>query len=532
MVVSTRNALLNSSNGSPLVLDDETKRFLAETIAGMLEGSLATMQRLINNITALSLQNQQMGNRGSQVHHSRLAKIEFSKFFGDDVKGWVFRCEKFFLIEQTPEKDKVTLISIYLYDKALLWHSQFVRTHGNNVTWNVYKQAILTRLGNGYDDPMSELKNLKYKTTAKEYKDAFDNLLSRVEPKTLADAYCLEILQEATLNAVKKKNKAHFTLNNSRYNSGSTSTFKPLMTTTNNASGHKCSGQLYSLVLVPEDENEGDGLLYEDKTLVDHGLMDLQAPLISLNALTGTTNFKTMRVFGTVGKHTIHILIDCGSTKNIGCHIRNTCPLAVTVADGNNLVTTSECKQFKWQFGPTAFTTDVMLLPLGGCEMVLGIQWLETLGDIRFNFQELRMDFKYNGSYMQLEVASVTSTHPMLQQVIEAYKDVFDVPTELPPKRAHDHGIPLVEGALPVNIRPYRHPPTQKDAIEGMVAELSEAGVIKKSNPLLFSPIVMVKKKDNSWRMCVDYRQLNKQTIKDKFPIPIIEELIDELHGS
>ncbi|GJS19023.1 hypothetical protein Tco_0413495 [Tanacetum coccineum] len=406
MVVSTRNALLNSSNGSPLVLDDETKRFLAETIAGMLEGSLATMQRsmeeMANNITALSLQNQQMGNRGSQ----------------------------------TPEKDKVTLISIYLYDKALLWHSQFVRTHGNNVTWNVYKQAILTRLGNGYDDPMSELKNLKYKTTAKEYKDAFDNLL------------------------------------------WSTSTFKPLMTTTNNASGHKCSGQLYSLVLVSEDENEGDGLLYEDKTLVDHGLMDLQAPLISLNALTGTTNFKTMRVFGTVGKHTIHILIDYGSTKNIGCHIRNTCPLAVTVADGNNLVTTSEC------------------------------------------------------SYMQLKVSSVSSTHPMLQQVIEAYKDVFDVPTELPPKRAYDHGIPLIEGALSVNIRPYIHPPTQKDAIEGMVAELSEAGVIKKSNPLFFSPIVMVKKKDNSWRMCVDYRQLNKQTIKDKFPIPIIEELIDELHGS
>ncbi|GKF12283.1 transposon ty3-I gag-pol polyprotein [Tanacetum coccineum] len=89
-----------------------------------------------------------------------------------------------------------------------------------------------------------------------------------------------------------------------------------------------------------------------------------------------------------------------------------------------------------------------------------------------------------------------------------------------------------MEGTQLVNIRPYRHPPSQKDAIEIMVKELLEAGVIKPSNSPFASPIAMVKKKDNSWRMCVDYRQLNKHTVKDKFPIPIIEELIDELHGA
>nr|GEX00854.1 putative mitochondrial protein [Tanacetum cinerariifolium] len=88
-----------------------------------------------------------------------------------------------------------------------------------------------------------------------------------------------------------------------------------------------------------------------------------------------------------------------------------------------------------------------------------------------------------------------------------------------------------IQGALPINIRPYKHLPTQKDAIETMVKELLEAGVIKKSHSPFASPIVMVKKKDNSWRMCVDYRQLNKQTVNDKFSISIIEELIDELHG-
>nr|GEV25766.1 putative mitochondrial protein [Tanacetum cinerariifolium] len=72
-------------------------------------------------------------------------------------------------------------------------------------------------------------------------------------------------------------------------------------------------------------------------------------------------------------------------------------------------------------------------------------------------------------------------TFPGLTPLLQEFKDVFAIPTSLPPTRSHDHEIPLKEGIQPVNIRPYRHPPTQKDAIEVMVTELLDAGVIMHS---------------------------------------------------
>jgi hypothetical protein len=101
----------------------------------------------------------------------------------------------------------------------------------------------------------------------------------------------------------------------------------------------------------------------------------------------------------------------------------------------------------------------------------------------------------------------------------------------LPPIRTYDHSITLIPGAVPVNSRPYRYSPLHKDEIERQVKELLEAGLITSSNSPFASPVLLVQKKDGSWRFCVDYRKLNSLAIKNRFPMPIIEEILDELFG-
>jgi hypothetical protein len=105
------------------------------------------------------------------------------------------------------------------------------------------------------------------------------------------------------------------------------------------------------------------------------------------------------------------------------------------------------------------------------------------------------------------------------------------MPKGIPPARDHDHVIHLQLVSVPHNIRPYRYPYAKKSEIERMIQEMLEVGIIQHCQSSFSSPVVLVTKKDGSWRMCPDYRQLKKMTIKDKFPIPVIDELLDELHG-
>ena len=105
-----------------------------------------------------------------------------------------------------------------------------------------------------------------------------------------------------------------------------------------------------------------------------------------------------------------------------------------------------------------------------------------------------------------------------------------EIPPGLPPKRGFEHIIELEKDAKPVITTPYRHPQKYKDEIEKAIQELLAMGHIQPSSSPFASPVVLVKKKDGTMRMCIDYGALNKKTIKNHYPIPRVDELIDELH--
>jgi len=119
-----------------------------------------------------------------------------------------------------------------------------------------------------------------------------------------------------------------------------------------------------------------------------------------------------------------------------------------------------------------------------------------------------------------------------IQALLHSFAPVFATPTELPPTHAHDHRI-ILTSSQPVNVRSYRYPHFQKTDIEKIIRELLLTGVIRPIQSPFSASVLLVHKAYGSWLLCVDYyRARNHETIKDKFPIPVIDELLDELHGA
>jgi hypothetical protein len=286
-----------------------------------------------------------------------------------------------------------------------------------------------------------------------------------------------------------------------------------------------------------------------------------------------------MRIAGTIRKAWVILLADTRSTHNflnielaerLGLEPDKQTAFKVLVANRERLSNKGKCSAVPVWLGGTLFTLEFFLIDLRGYDSVLGAQWLKMLGPILWDFSSLCMSFRWQGKKVTLvgleaprnrilegpemqkelrhngegvllqlfavqlgvEQCCLGVDSPDLQLLLEKFQDIFAEPQGLPPMRSHDHKIPLIQGSSPVNVRPYRFPYYQKNEIEKIVLDLLNSGVVRANTSPYSSPVLLVKKHDGSWRLYVDYRALNRTTIKDKYPIPVIDELLDELHGA
>jgi hypothetical protein len=211
------------------------------------------------------------------------------------------------------------------------------------------------------------------------------------------------------------------------------------------------------------------------------------------------------------------------------------------VANGERISCPGVLRQAPIVIDSRPFAVDLYIMPLAGYDLVLGTQWLGTLGDIIWNVAAGTMEFRMADQQVcwrsvapptPPHIHSASAAERLLDELLASFADVFAEPKGLPPACGRAHRIILKPDTAPVAVRPYRYLAAHKTELEKQCTTMIENGIVRHSDSTFSSPVLLVKKSDGSWRFCVDYRALNAATIKDAFPIPVVDELLDELHGA
>ncbi|KAA3466629.1 DNA/RNA polymerases superfamily protein [Gossypium australe] len=282
-------------------------------------------------------------------------------------------------------------------------------------------------------------------------------------------------------------------------------------------------------------------------------------------------------ITGTFSLHGTFViaLIDLGSTHSYIC-MRLASSLSMTVEStkivvkvsnslGKHVLVDKVCKNCPLTIRGHYFPANLMLLPFDEFDLILGMDWLTThsvLVNCGSKFIELKCE---NRDVIRVESGWSDSLPVMISSMvaekylrkgyesylafvlntqesevkIEAvpvvceYLNVFseELPG-LPPIREVEFGIELVPGTTPISVTPYSMAPLELKELKVQLQELTDKGFARPSYSPWGAAVVFVKKKDGSLRLCIDYRQLNKVTVKIKYLLPSIDDLFDQLKGA
>ncbi|GJR72675.1 putative reverse transcriptase domain-containing protein [Tanacetum coccineum] len=244
----------------------------------------------------------------------------------------------------------------------------------------------------------------------------------------------------------------------------------------------------------------------------------------------------------------------------------------VELADGKLVKIDTVLRGCTLNFLDHPFNVDLMPVELGSFDVIIGMDWLrryhavivcdEKLVQVPYGNETLTFcgNEGSNGRESRLTVISCSKAQEYMAKGCQVFlaqisakkeedkserKQIEDVPIVrdfpevfpedlpgLPPARPVEFQIDLIPGAAPVARAPYRLAPSEMKELSEQLQELSDKGFIRPSSSPWGAPVLFVKKKDGSFRMCIDYRELNKLTVKNRYPLPRIDDLFDQLQGS
>ncbi|XP_041999963.1 uncharacterized protein LOC121749458 [Salvia splendens] len=324
---------------------------------------------------------------------------------------------------------------------------------------------------------------------------------------------------------------------------------------------HRCPPRTLNVMICDDNDYSAADSKPDDAEVVETGV----EPQLSALSLNGLDTANTMKLFGAIASHSVKVMVDSGANY---CFISDQCalrlelsimptsPYSVVLGDGSTRRASGICHDVPLKLLNEEFVVSCYVFPLRNIDVILGVAWLASLGYVMANWQRSSMDFRVHGRPVSLkgdpslmrracstrdlrclkegdycwvlcameqaataepfemDSALSPSARSQLLGLIGEFPAITRDAVGLPPRRRTDHRIPLIPGTNPVSVRPYRYNHLQKDEMEKLVVEMLSSGVIQPSTSPFSSP------------------ELNKRTVPDKYPIPVIQELLDELHGA
>jgi hypothetical protein len=482
-----------------------------------------------------------------QPHHFqrdiRLPRVDVTKFDGSDPTGWVTQMEHYFsLYNITDDLAKLRYGVLHLDQERWQWWQWRKTSRQGYIAWTQFVAELYERFDTDTNH-LGHLKKLKQLGTVEEFIAAFERLAFRTEGMTDAffrecfisglkeevRAHVLMARPTTWVEATKKAKEAQQIVSSQNRKPSFFPRPKPANPTTPSAPlkiqkltraemaerqlkglcyncdekyfpGHKCKEQKLFMAIsedIQEDDDDTSPVPESPETSEINPPSDPPAeePIISLNALTGFSAPQTLKLIGYIKHRKVIILVDSGSTHNFihrriaqetHCYIHAVNNFQIMIANGGSMKCGGRCENVRLQIGDYNLKSHMFAIDMGGCDIVLGAEWLRTLGPILMDFQNLTMQFDqgghkhkfqgitagspeiisshhmekllkkgHSGVIAQLHAIQATEIPPVpqdLQAILSKHQTVFSTPKDFP--------LPAVSMIIPFPLSPEAFPPT------------------------------------------------------------------------